>query len=617
MSGIIVVFDRNGVSPQDDFMPVFRALNHRGHDGADAETFDHVALGHQHFYTTPEEVGEQQPIEFDGLWVTMDGRIDNRGELFEQLADAGTPARAGVSDAELVLRTYQAFGDEFLERLIGAFALAIWDPADEHLLVARDKTGIRKLYYADLGDTVVVASEMAAIVEHPAVPADINEGFVAEVLASHYVTNEETFFAAVDPLLPGSFLKIKAESTRTESYWEVWNADVEQDPDKSTAEELHDRIQTAVASRLRSPEQTGVMMSGGLDSTTIAGFARRHLDRTGHPDINLSSYSLFIDGVEYFEPELDRIHDTVNAFGMKMHTVRANEHYCLADLELFECLARETGVFSGVSSANKALFEQAADLGTKTLFTGIWGNIFDGSRLYYTDLIRQGRVGTFLRDGYRDQISFKQLILWYVLAQFSDHVGQFAMEWTGRAEPDVPEWINDEFAERTGLAKRVSREIETGIPHMGIQQQFKNHYYRPRSFEDAMQRQLALRSGVDLMMPFLDSRVLSFVASLSPGKLRKGDRDKVLFRQAVENVLPDSVRNQTASVTFDPLVKTSFYDKRADYVENLFENSKLIERGIVDEEAYKAHVASHYDPDQGQRPIWDLVSMELWLQQWA
>jgi asparagine synthase (glutamine-hydrolysing) len=617
MSGITAIFRRDETVAQHEFEAVFDALDHRGWDGADVVALDQVTLGHQHSYTTPEELGERQPIALDDLWITFDGRIDNRPEMLEQLASIGVGTTPEISDAELVLRAYHAFGDVVLERLVGAFALTIWDPSDGRLLVARDKTGIRELYYADVGDVVVVASEMQAILEHPAVSSDVNEGFVGELLSSYFVTHEETFYTDIRPVQAGSSLEVTAEGTRAESYWEVWNADFELDPSKDAVEQFRDLLEEAVACRLRAPKLPGIMMSGGLDSTTIACLARRRLERTGGIDDELHSFSLVVDGVDYFEDEVDRINSVVEHCDLESHTIRANDHYVLKDVEMYEREARESPVFSPVNQAGEKLYERASDAGRNVTLTGIAGNLYDGSRLYYLDLVRQGRFVTFVRHALADPMPFGQLVLWYVLAQSSDRLGQYLMKRTGKYEPDVPPWIDPEFAERYGLADRVSADIETGIESAASEQLFKRYFRRARPFEDAVQRRVALRAGVDLRCPYLDSRLLAFMVSLPPGELTRSGQDKALFREALTGILPEVVRTHSATVTFDPLVDVGILDERREFVEGLFADSKLAELGIVDESAFATHVASLLEEGVGRRRIWDLISMELWLRQWT
>lgn len=615
MSGFAAVFDRDGPTSEESVAEPLEVMDYRGRDGTDVEVLDRVVLGHQHFNTTPESVGERQPIEIDGRWIVMDGRLDNRPELFEQLADAGEPASAGISDAELLLRAYLAFGDAFAERLVGAFGAAIWDPRAGRLVVARDKTGIRKLYYADVGSVVVVASEMGAVLAHPAVPTEVDEVFAAEVLSTFFTTPGETYYEAVDPVPTGSLVTVTAGDTTTESYWEAWDADVERDPDKDLAEEFRDRMQAAVACRLRAPTVPSIMMSGGMDSTTIAGFARRHLDRTGRPDADLHSYTLLVEKSEDFDDELARVETAVEAFDLESHTVDATEYYALKELDTYREQAREAPLFSPVVLPSSALYEQAATTGRDVVLMGIGGNMYDGSRLYYTDLVKRGRLGTFVRHALADSLSFRGVVAWYVLAQFSDHFGRFLLEWTDRAEPDVPAWVDDDFVERTGLAERIDRDVETGIEPAAQQQKYKRHFHRAREFEDAIQRRVALRAGVELRTPYVDSRLVSFMVSLPPGELRHADRDKVLFREATADLLPDQVRTQSAAVTFDPIVRTGLYDERREFAEDLLANSRLVERGIADAEAFENHVVDTFDPEGGQRPIWDLLMTELWLRE--
>lgn len=614
MSGIATVYGRGGRPSQHDFENVFDALSHRNWDGADAVTHDRVALGHQHAYTTPEEVGERQPVELDDLWITFDGRVDNRTEMLERLSAAEETAGSELSDAELTLRAYRAFGTEFLEHLVGAFALAIWDPADERLVLARDKTGIRKLYYADTGNVVVVASEMQAILEHPSVSTKINEGFVGELLADDFVTQGETFYADVRIVQEGSFVEVTMDETRAESYWEVGNADVDVDPSREVHEEFLARLEQAVVSRLRAPKLPGIMMSGGLDSTTVTCVARRYLDRTG-VDEDLHSFSLTIDDVDYFEDEIDRMNAVVEACDLQSHVSSANEHFTLKDVELYERAAGETPFFSPTLQPNKEVYEQASATGRSVLLTGFAGNVYDGNRLAYLDMVREGRLGTFVRQALSDSLSFRELLLWFVLVPGSDRLGEFVMNRYDESDSNVPSWLSAEFVQRSGLADRLDESVRTDIDSVSKEVQFKRYFRKLRPFEDAIQHRIALEAGVELRCPYLDSRLLEYAMSLPSGVLFEAGQDKALVRRALEGILPEPVRTQSAAVHFDPVVDIGLLDRREAYVEELFEESRLVERGFVDESAYRSQVQHLLGDGVGRRRIWTLVTLELWLRQ--
>lgn len=618
MSGIAATFARNGSVREADFDAVFDALDHRGWDGADAVVRDRVALGHHHAYTTPEAVGERQPVSLDDLWVAMDGRVDNRAELFEGLADAGAPASTDVSDAELVLRAYRAWGDGFLDRSVGAFALALWDPADERLLVARDKTGIHKVYYADGGDVVVVASEMAAVLEHPAVPDDVNEGFVGEFLSRTTVTRGETFYEAVRTVEPGAAVTVTAEATRPERYWTPWDADVDLDGSTDVVATARDGLQEAVACRLRGRELPGVMLSGGLDSTTIACLAKRHLDRTGRGDVALDAFSMVVDGVDFFGDEVDRLDAVVEHCGAESHRIRADEYFTLKDVDLYEAAARESPAVGPLAASNRRLYETAAAAGRNVLLAGFGGNMYDGSRFYYLDLLRRGRLGCFVRQAWSDPMPVRRLLLWYVLVPSSDRVTELVRRWYDHdTVEEVPPWLAAEFVERSGLADRLATDVETGFATPSRELMYKRFFGTPREFRDAVERQHALRAGVDLRVPFLDSRLLAVLFSVPPWETFDAGEDKVLVRRAMRGILPEVVRTQDAAVHFDPLVEAGVRDRRRAYVRDLLADPLLADRGVVDEEAFDAHVEAALDGDVNLSEFWEQVATELWLGHWA
>lgn len=616
MSGIATIFEHGGTVPRSEFDAVFDALDHRGWDGADAATVGRVALGHQHAYTTPEAVGERQPIERDGLWIVIDGRLDNRPELFDRLASAGEDPSVGASDAELVLRAYRALGDSFLDALVGAFALAIWDPSDDRLLLARDKTGIRKLYYADTGNAVVAASEMQAVLEHPGVSTALNEALVGEYLVGDGLAPDETFYEAVQPVQPGSFVEVTADGTRAESYWEVWDARVDVDESTDVVEEFLDRLEAAVACRLRSPTLPGVMMSGGLDSTTVASIASRHLDETGDVDDELHTFSLILDDIDEFEAEADRIDAVVERWDLRSHTLRADDHFPLKEVDVYQEQARESPVFSPLVLPSRELYEAASEAGRDVLLAGYAGNMYDGNRFYYLDLLRELRPATFVRHARADPMPLRTLLLWFVLVPASDRLASLALRWYGDDRGALPPWIDPGFAERSGLSDRLAEESETGFDSASRELAYKRHYRTERRFEEVTDRRLAIEAGVDVRSPLLDSRLVAFVYSLPTSALFEAGREKVLFRRAMEGILPEEVRTQSAHVHFDPMVDRGIREERRTFVEELFADSRLAERGIVDGEALEARVRNYLEEgEDGARPFWSVLSTELWLNQ--
>ena len=210
MSGFAVVyeFSNNPVDP-NALKHIMERLNHRGPDGSDAYLNNHIAMGHWHFWTTPEEVGEYQPLGMGDLpfKLVFDGRIDNRDDLFTSLSIA-PEQRCQISDAVLVLYAYAAWGKHCVERFIGEFALVLFDEHLHTLFCARDPMGTRSLFYARYGSQIFIASEPWAIVAGTGLKAEVDEVAAAHYFAFRAPLDGQTLFKEIFELLPGYSMQV-------------------------------------------------------------------------------------------------------------------------------------------------------------------------------------------------------------------------------------------------------------------------------------------------------------------------------------------------------------------------------------------------------------------------
>ena len=244
-------------------------LAHRGPDGVGSRIAGAFGLAVQRLRVTPEEVGETQPLVGpQGLLVALDGRLDNRSELFHQLDLADR-----ASDAACVLAAYARWHEGAIARLSGDFALAVFEPSLRRLVLARDPIGLRPLYYHEGPHHLAFASEIKALLRHPQIEARPDDEGVADSLllgARSAGGHERTCFAGVRALPPAGLLVVDARGIAVRSYWEF-------DPTRRIAfssfseyaEAFHERFAAAVRQRIRSAYPVAVSVSGGLDSSSI------------------------------------------------------------------------------------------------------------------------------------------------------------------------------------------------------------------------------------------------------------------------------------------------------------------------------------------------------------
>src|SRR6266542_3078168 len=247
-------------------------LRHRGPDGEGLWAEGPVGLGHRRLAIV-DVVGGHQPManEDETVWITYNGEIYNHAALRPGLEARGHSYRTR-SDTETILHLYEEEGDRCVERLQGMFAFALWDRSRHRLLLARDRLGIKPLYYAMTDRELLFASEIKAILAAGGIRHTFNEAILPEYLGTRYVAGEDTFFKGIKALCPGSTLSWSPHDGLSERrYWRLPAAtDAGVGTLRERAEEVRTRLEGAVRSHLMSDVPLGLFLSGGIDSTGIA-----------------------------------------------------------------------------------------------------------------------------------------------------------------------------------------------------------------------------------------------------------------------------------------------------------------------------------------------------------
>ncbi|MGE5183775.1 MAG: asparagine synthase (glutamine-hydrolyzing), partial [Acidobacteriota bacterium] len=252
------------------------SLAHRGPDGAGVHVDGAIGLAHRRLAIVDLAGGAQPMTNEDGsIWITFNGEIYNHAALRPALEAAGHRYRTR-SDTETILHLYEQHGRSCVEHLQGMFAFAIWDGRRRELVLARDRLGIKPLYYAERAGELLFASEIKALLA-AGLPAALAGDELPELLANGYVAGRETLFAGVHKLMPGHTLVWSPERGLDEQrYWQAPRPNGAR-PESLAGEagELRARLAAAVDSHLMADVPLGVFLSGGIDSTGIAALAAR------------------------------------------------------------------------------------------------------------------------------------------------------------------------------------------------------------------------------------------------------------------------------------------------------------------------------------------------------
>ena len=390
MSGIagIIHFDGKPVEP-GLIEKMTGAMAHRGPDGINHWVKGSVALGQCMLRATPESLEEHQPLtnEDESLVLVMDGRVDNWEELRRELLGRGAVLR-NRADAELVLRAYESWGRNCLAHIDGDFALVIWDARRREAFCARDRLGIKPLNYYWERNVLSFASELQPLLKLPWVARKFNTGMISEYLADSLISRDETFFQDCFRLPAAAMLTIGSSGKWTGNYWTPTDVrELHLGTKGEYVDYLADLLTNATARRVRTISKVGVLLSGGVDSSSVACFAHSVMCRKVGVNLGIETFSLVFPGMACDEEQ------SINAFlsetGLRGHKLAANQPNLEGwkrNLEFFQDVPD-----SPIGAAYYPLLSMASERGCKVLLGG-WGSDdwIGGGPGIYADLVLHG-----------------------------------------------------------------------------------------------------------------------------------------------------------------------------------------------------------------------------------
>jgi len=274
MCGICGKLDLQGNGPVDQALVrrMTDAVHHRGPDDEGFYFFGPIGLGHRRLSIIDLNTG-QQPVSNENktVWIVFNGEIYNYQELREDLVRRGHTFRT-ASDTEVIVHLYEEYGEACLEKLRGMFAFAIWDENNKSLFLARDRVGIKPLYYCQAGSSLLFGSELKSILIDPSVPREVDLQVIDRFLTFRYTPGPETALKGIYKLQPGHFLLAKSGSITIHQYWDLTFAPQARHGN-NFGEDLSDLLRDTVRGHMISDVPVGVLLSGGVDSTAVLSYA--------------------------------------------------------------------------------------------------------------------------------------------------------------------------------------------------------------------------------------------------------------------------------------------------------------------------------------------------------
>ena len=306
-----LTFDREATVSPALIRAMTDTLVHRGPDDDGIYVAPNIGLGHRRLSIIDLSTGHQPLSNEDGtVWIAFNGEIYNYQDLRNDLKTRGHLFRT-ESDTEVIVHLYEEYGEACVEKLRGMFAFAIWDDRSKALLLARDRVGIKPLYYWKSDSSLVFASEIKAILADPDVKREVDPAMIDRFLSFYFLPGEETLFKGIRKLAPGNYLVVRGKEMKIRQYWDLQFSEsrmgLRQAEDKTV--ELLDE---AVRLHMISDVPVGFLLSGGVDSTAMLSLA------AGKTTFPLSSYTLgFSEAVAADERPYARL--AANRYGSQHH----------------------------------------------------------------------------------------------------------------------------------------------------------------------------------------------------------------------------------------------------------------------------------------------------------
>ena len=595
-------------------------LIHRGPDGAGLHVDAFVALAHRRL-SIVDLAGGHQPLanEDNSIWITFNGEIYNHATIRRELEGAGHRYRTR-SDTETIVHAYEQWGDACVDRFRGMFAFAIWDAPKRRLLLARDRLGVKPVYWTVAHNRLLFASEIKSILESGLVKASPNLGAIPEVLATRYTSGTETLFDGIHKLLPGHRLVFEDGRVTISQYWDLPldgpDPELERLPEPTLVERFRELLRESVRLRLMADVPLGTFLSGGMDSSAVAALMASEIDRP------VQTFSVAFADRAFSELTYSR--EVAQAIGADAHEIVVSER------DFFGALPRlvwhEDEPLAHPSSVPLHFVSALAREHVKVVLTGEGSDeLLAGYGKYPRSLLNWRAAGVYERfvpGAVRAGVASS------IVPHLPGPIGRYARRSFLAMPRQAAAMFFDNFA---GVPLHLQHELLdpallAGADPYAPSLEYYGHTGRAGVLDRLLytdvktylvellmrQDQMSMSTSIESRVPFLDHELVEFAARLPVRLKLNGFTTKRILREAMRGVLPEAILSRPKMgfpVPFAGWIKGAW----GDVVSDVLLDRRSRERGLINPAAVAAFIDAHR---QGRRiggvPLWALFNLELW-----
>jgi asparagine synthase (glutamine-hydrolysing) len=595
---------------------------HRGPDDEGIFVDGNVGLGHRRLSIVDVASGHQPMTNEDSsLHITYNGEIYNHADYRDWLESRGHVYKTHC-DTETILHLYEEYGSACVEHLRGMFAFAIWDQRKHELFIARDRLGVKPLYYVHSPDgSLYFASEIKALLEAQAIKAQLNFGAFSDYLANHATSGEETLFVGIKRLLPGHTLTWRDGELAIRKYWDVSfeKLSATAGKDEDYIAEWGELFRKSVQLRLMADVPLGMFLSGGIDSSAIAAVMSRLVDAP------IKTFSVAFAEREANELEFARL---------VARTFKTDHHEVVISPEQFfnalpNLIWHEDEPLAHPSSVALYFVSRLASQHVKVVLTG------EGSDELMAGYARYRKTILNLALGEQYQRIVPSGLRGVVRNQLAGTTGSRLRLKLSRTflnlPPDIESIYFDNFAvfsrslQRELLSTQTIERIGSINPYMAVQEVIRQTdaqslldrllYADIKTYLHELlmkQDQMSMAASVESRVPFLDHKLVEFTSALPERlKLRRWTT-KYVLRQSMKGVLPPAILDRP-KMGFPVPVGSWFRGAYRALLDEYLLSSRAADRDIFNHDFVRAIVEQHQrgEANHSER-LWSLLNLEMW-----
>jgi len=599
-------------------------MAHRGPDDEGFHTDGPVSIGMRRLSIVDLATGHQPISNEDGsLWIVFNGEIYNHLSLREQLIARGH-AYHTHSDTETIVHLYEEYGRDCVQHLRGMFAFAIWDRNKKTLFIARDRLGIKPLYYQLTPERLLFGSEIKVVLAHGGLRREFNRAALPEYLAFGYLSGEETFYAGIRKLLPGHTMEIGLDGNpEIRQYWDLDASSVHQSRDESYyVHSYRELLEGAVSSHLMSDVPLGVFLSGGVDSSAVAALMTKIRREP------IETFSVGYGEQTYSELPYARI--------VSDHIKSQHREVVVSEQDFFNALPHliwhEDEPIVWPSSVSLYFVAKLARERVTVVLTGEGSDetLAGYTRYAFTlknaalDRAYRGLVPGFLRRGLSNAAA-NSSVLGATLRRKLEHtfLAKDGASWSSFYFDNFFSAFSE--AEQNGL---LTTEVATLFPPSSAYKNVLQHW--EHSSGEMLQRLLytdiktylvellmkqdnmSMAASIESRVPFLDHILVEFATRIPREVQIRGLAGKRILKKAVEDLLPHSILYRK-KLGFPTPWSGWLAGSRLETIQSILLEPRSLDRGYFRREAidhlFQEHRSQHRDNCDR---IWRLLNLELW-----